>query len=282
MNPLNGKGTETIRSLVCTWECDAVEHFTTAAYFKKLGSSTMRMLKLLGVDVDDPLIPWTATGRTRFLKELSVGDVYHIAAGVIEANSDYIILGHRLYNSESGELCTTFSQKLIPGTKVDTASFQIEGDEEDSSRKPDSDKALDWLPSSASIIRPEDLDWAGRIDLGALIEQLSAANIQAQTAVGMSPSYMRSNRRGYSTAEYQLEVVKMPPGIGVQLESRSAIVHVGRTSLWFVHELYDRDDNQLFARLGQLGVHLDLDARRPSPIPEDIRSRAISFMSRQP
>ncbi len=281
MNPSNASGTETIRGAVYTWECDAVEHFTTAAYFKKLSGSTMRVLKWLGTELDDPVIPWTATCRALFRKELSVGDVYHMTAGVVEAKSDSLLVGHRLFNSDTGELCTTFLQKLTPGAKGDAAPFRIKWDDEASSRRADPDKASRWLPSSASIVRPEEVDWAGRFDLGALINQLSAANIQTQTAVGMSPSYMRSNRKGYSTAEYQLEVFKVPPGIGTQLESRSAVVHVGRTSLWFVHELYDREDGQLFARLGQLGVHLDLDARRPSPLPDDIRSRALAGLKQQ-
>lgn len=276
MNSSKSSGIETVRSVVYTWDCDAVEHFTTAAYFKKLSSSTMRMLRLLGINLDDPLIPWTETCRARFFKELHVGDVYHVAAGVVETGTDFVLLGHRLFNSENGELCTTFLQKLAGGAKSDAAPFQIEWEDPEPSRKPDPDKASAWLRSSASIVRPDEVDWAGRFDLGALINQLSAANIQSQTAVGMSPSYMRSNRKGYSTAEYQLQVFKMPPGVGVQLESRSAIAHVGRTSIWFVHELYDCEDEKLFARLGQLGVHLDLDARKPSPLPDEIRERALA------
>ncbi len=276
MNSSKASGTETVRSVVYTWECDAVEHFTTAAYFKKLSSSTMRMLSLLGINPDDPLLPWTATCRARFLKELSVGDVYHMTAGVVEAADDFLLLGHRLFNSDTGDLCTTFLQKLTPGAKCDASPLQIEWDDPEPSRKPDPDKSSQWLQSSASIVRPEDVDWAGRVGLGALINQFSAANIQTQSTIGMSPSYMRSGRKGYSTAEYQLQIFKMPPGVGVQLESKSATVHVGSTSIWFVHELYDCEDKTLFARLGQLGVHLDLDARRPSPLPDEIRARALA------
>ena len=272
---------ETIRGVVYTWECDAVEHFTTSAYFKKLSGSTMRMLKRLGARADDPALPWTAACRARFLKELSVGDVYHITTGVVAADTAAIRLGHRLFNSETGALCTTFLQTLTPGvTGAEHAPAPIEWDDAEPSRKADPDKAAQWSPSSASIVRPEEVDWSGRLDLGALINQMSASNIQTQNMIGMTPSYMRSKRRGYSTAEYQLEIFKAPPGAGAELEGRSAIVHAGRTSLWSVHELYDREDGKLFARLGQLGVHLDLDARRPSPLPDHIRERAEAGLKR--
>lgn len=276
MNASEKLAIETIRSVVNTWDCDAVEHFTTAAYFKKLSSSSLRMLKLLGIALDDPVIPWTEMCRARFLNELRVGDVYHMRAGVVEMEADFVVLGHQLFNSESGELCTTFLQKLTGGVNHDGSGLRIEWDDREPSRKPDRDRASLWLPSSASIVRPDEVDWAGRFDLGALINQLSAANIQAQTAIGMSPSYMRCNRKGYSTAEYQLQIFAMPPGAGVQMESKSAVVQLGRTSIWFVHELYDSENKKLFARLAQLGVHLDLDSRRPSPLPEAIRERALA------
>ena len=52
-------------------------------------------------------------------------------------------------------------------------------------------------------------------------------------------------------------------------------------SLWFVHELYNQDDNQLFARLGQLDVHLDLDTRRPDPLSDGIRTQALQGLKQE-
>jgi acyl-CoA thioesterase FadM len=278
---MNSSEIETIRGVVHAWECDAVEHFTTSAYFKKLSSSAGRILKLLGTVLDDPLIPWTSKCRARFIRELTVGSVYHMTAGVVEERNGSLILGHRLFNSETGELCTTFLQEVSPGARGDTSQLMMSWDDRESERRPDADKASSWLQSSALIVRPDQADWSGRYELGAIIEQFTAANIQAQNAIGMSPSYLRSKRKGFSTAEYQLEIFKMPPGIGTYMVSKSAVVHVGRTSLWFVHELYNQDDNQLFARLGQLGVHLDLDTRRPDPLPDGIRTQALQGLKQE-
>ncbi len=52
-------------------------------------------------------------------------------------------------------------------------------------------------------------------------------------------------------------------------------------SLWFVLELYNQDDNQLFARLAQLGVHLDLDTRRPDPLPDGNRTQALQGLKQE-
>ena len=275
MASAKGLGIETARGIVHTWECDAVEHFTTAAYFRHLSAATMRMLKRLGFELGDPSLPWTESCVARFMMELRVGDVYDIASGVVESGGGTIVLGHTLRNSPTGEVCTTFLQELKGSAKADASPFLIDWEDRESSRRPDASRASVWLPSSATIVRAQEVDWAGRLDLGTLIDQLSAANVQCLAGVGMSPSYMRENRTGYSTAEYQLRLFGPLPGSGAELESESAVVHVGRSSVWAVHRLYDRRDNELVASLGQLGVHLDLDRRKASTLPDEIRQRAL-------
>ena len=74
----------------------------------------------------------------------------------------------------------------------------------------------------------------------------------------------------------------MPPVSGTSLEAKSALAHIGRTSLWFVHDVYDRDANRKLVTLAQLGVHLDLVSRRPSTIPNEIRERVEALDALQP
>ena len=69
-----GKGIEAYRAAVHAWECDAVEHFTTAYYLHKISSSAMRMLIELGYAADDPLLPTTRYFYGNFSNELHKGD----------------------------------------------------------------------------------------------------------------------------------------------------------------------------------------------------------------
>ena len=87
----------------------------------------------------------------------------------------------------------------------------------------------------------------------------------------MTSSYMRENAIGYSTVDYQLTMERPPPGVGTRLEVSTTVAHLGNSSLWFVHEMSDATASAPFARLTQMGVHLDTSARKASALPEPIR-----------
>jgi len=269
---------ETVRSVVKTWELDALEHFTTAFYYRALSTATMRMTALLGYQPCSRAAPWTEYSWTKFLRELRAGDAYHVTSGLIEADATSCTLGHRLVNSETGALCTTFLQRLSRPPRFNGRLDCIEWPDDEPERRASLAEAARWVPASTTVVRPEDLDAAGRLDLSALIHFTSDANVQFQNALGMTSSYMRDNRIGYSTAEYQLSLRTAPPPVGTALEIRSTIAHLGRSSLWFVHDIFDASEDIPLGRLTQMGVHLDLVARRPSPVPAAIRERAEVLM----
>ena len=55
--------------------------------------------------------------------------------------------------------------------------------------------------------------------------------------------------------------------------NRSGIAHLGNSSLRFLHVMSDATGREV-ARLGQYGVQLDLDARRPTALAPELRARA--------
>lgn len=274
-----GKGIETFRSAVHAWECDAVEHFTTAYYLHKISSSAMRMLIELGYAVDDPFIPTTRYFYGNFSNELHKGDVYHIEVGVVEASESELVLGHRVIDSDSETLCASFLQRLDGRAKADAEQYRIDWNGPEPEERPAVPEDAQWTPTSAFVARPEELDWSERLDLGAYINHMSAANIQTQTLIGMSPSYMRKQRIGFSTFEYQFRLLGTPPRLGDVLETSSAVAHVGRTSLRFVHRMRNTSTGEPVAILSQMGVHLDLDTRRPAPLPELLATKARGLLA---
>jgi len=271
---------ETLRNVVKAWELDAVEHFTTAYYFRALSTASMRMLAELGWEASDAAAPWTSHCWTRFFKELNAGDAYHVLSGLVEAKDGDILLGHQLFNSETDELCTSFLQRLTGKPNTDRLPGSIDWPERESERKAQVGAGAQWVATAKTVVRPEDLDGRGLLDLTALIHHSSDANVQVQNAIGMTSSYMREGRIGYSTAEYQLSCDQPPPPLGTALETRTTVAHLGRTSIWFLHEIHDATRDRPFATLAQFGVHLDMTARRPAPVPDSIRERAEALMGR--
>ena len=57
---------------------------------------------------------------------------------------------------------------------------------------------------------------------------------------------------------------------------RSALTHVGNSSMRIVHVMTNERTGERVSTLEQSGVHLDMDARRPTPLPPDLRAQALT------
>jgi acyl-CoA thioesterase FadM len=93
----------------------------------------------------------------------------------------------------------------------------------------------------------------------------------------MDAEFMEKNRRGFSTFELGLRIsgaLRLDEPYLVE----TGIAHLGNSSLRLVHRMTDARNGQEVARLGQYGVNLDLDARRPAKFPDEIRARASKLV----
>jgi acyl-CoA thioesterase FadM len=88
---------------------------------------------------------------------------------------------------------------------------------------------------------------------------------------------MEAERRGYSTFELALQLTGSPR-LGRPVLVETGIAHLGNSSIRFVHRMCDPATGSEFARMGQFGVQLDLDARRPAALPEALRSAAARLL----
>jgi len=111
------------------------------------------------------------------------------------------------------------------------------------------------------------------MSLAACIHRFSGAGMQFLSSIGMNAEYMHQNRRGFSTLALDLRLVA-GANAGDRIDVRTSIAHLGNTSLRYVHRMRGAGGREI-ASLVQAGVHLDLDARRPTAVPAAIRE-AIS------
>jgi acyl-CoA thioesterase FadM len=296
-----GKWTETYRGTVYRWEVDHVDHFTVAYYFQRFEDATATMLAALGVEGSGSgadLRAWLpADCRVRYLKELRVADILHVRSGVLGVDDGAIVVGHQVFNSGSGDLCTTVEFKvLLPGddgrpapldSRVRRAAeaYRVPWDgptPDGQVSAPDDPAAEDaagpaFVDSARDTLKPWEVNAAGRAALPAYIHRFSAANSHALAAFGMTPAYMREVRRAFSTFEFRLQF-GAPLGVGDLVRVRSAVAHVGNSSLRLVHRMTGGSGGAMAAVLEQSGVHLDVDARRPAPLPPLLRDRARAML----
>jgi acyl-CoA thioesterase FadM len=273
--------TETCRGTVAPWECDVTEHFTIACYFDKLEQAAANLADLLGLA---DVLRASVLPRhfdVRFTRELRAGDSFHIESAVL-AGESVMRLGHRVVDSADGETVTWVVESwgsAVPAPRREAIAPLVaewEG--------PPVEPRADPPPGAAAVatargrVRPGDLDEQGGFGLAAFVHRFTDGCIQGLAAIGMTQAYMRSERRGYSTFELAL-TIKDTLRLGKPYLVETAIAHLGSSSLRFLHRLKNPHSGSEIARVGQFGVQLDLDLRRPAPFPDPIRARAANLLA---
>ena len=286
---------ETYRGTVFRWEVDNVDHFTVAYYFDRLGDASVTMMDALGLGhaytQREGCAALPAACYVRYHHELRVGDILHILTGVIRVGPDSLVIGHKLFDSGSGTLCATVEQRvvhlgpdrraLVPFTDEQrraAEAHRIDWDGPPRERRPQPKNLEGFHVSARDTVKPREIDVYGYSAMSYYIHRFSAANAQSTAGFGFTPAYMRDERRGFSTFEFQLRFLR---GLraGDPVCVRSALLHVGNSSLRVFHKMFDEATGDLVATLDQLGVHLDVAARRPTPLPDALRDRAKSLLA---
>lgn len=289
--------TETYRGTVHRWEADNVDHFTVAYYFARFEDATHGLLDAIGLGPDalGAGRRVVVTGcRVRYLRELRVGDVLTIRSGVIGVEGNTLALGHELHDAGDGALCTTLEQRarVVAPDRATPASlsaaereralrFRVDWDGGAPAAVTTGADDTRFIESARDTIKAWEVDAEGFAAPPAFIHRFSAANAHVLAAFGMTPAHMRSERLGFSTFEFQLAF----PGTlraGDVARVRSGLVHVGNSSMRIQHRMTNGRTGAVVATLDQSGVSLDLAARRPASLPDELRVRAKAMLAAPP
>ncbi len=264
---------ETYRGAVSPWETDVTEHFTVAFYFDRIAMAEAALAERLGLLDTLRAGGFTRRYDVRYARELRAGGAFHVESAALGTDGGGVRLGHRFVDSVTGEAITWFgvhwdgTAASMPAEQVaadwDGPEFETRADPRDLSR---------LIPSAAGRIQPGDLDEFGRLGICGMIHKFSDSSVQTGAAIGLTADYIKTARRGFSTFEFRLSI-SGSLGLGDIYRNRTGIAHLGNSSLRFLHVMSDGNGREV-ARLGQFGVTLDLDARRPAALAPELRARA--------
>ena len=270
--------TETWRGIVAPWECDLTEHFTIAYYFDRLADATSIMAGSLGLDGAPQ---WS--GRrfdVRFVRELRAGASFHILSAPIALDGGSLRLGHQFVDSANSEVTAWVEETLdIAAARSPREVHEAIGRRlapwpgPAVERRPEPSAFEGFIPTVRDRVKPMDLGPDGDFAPAAFVHRFTAGCVQALAAIGATAAYLEAERGGYSTFELALRVTGSPR-LGNRVLVETGIAHLGNSSIRLVHRMYDPADGSEFARLGQFGVQLDLDSRRPAALPAAIRAAA--------
>jgi acyl-CoA thioesterase FadM len=283
---------ETYRGAVNRWEVDTVDHFTVAYYFDRLADASQSALEALGLGPQALRRAGqrcvTVDAYVRYLHELRAGDVLHILSGVISADAAGLLIGHKLFDSASGEVCATVEQRVrlvrggktvaLAGTRrrgLEARRVAWDGPPRERRETPARDDG--FRESGRDVVTPWEIAVTGESAMSHAIHRFSAANAQFIALFGMTPAYQREQGCGFSTFEFQLAFLgRLRAGDSVTV--KTGLTHLGTSSMRVVHKMFNAHTGALVATLHQLGVHLDMRARRPTPLPDALRERAKALL----
>jgi acyl-CoA thioesterase FadM len=275
--------TETYRGTVPPWQCDVTEHFTIAYYFDRLDEAEPNFAEALGLADLLGGAGFPRAFNVRFARELRAGSSFQVESAPLGVDGG-LRLGHRFVDSANGETVTWIEESwdlsaapLSPERQNAISARLAVWEGPAVEERPEPKSNAGFIPTVRGRVKPGDLDPNGRFSLAGIVHRFTDACIQAGSAVGMDAEFMEKSRRGFSTFELALRlsgslVVDEPFLI------ETGIAHLGNSSLRLVHRLCHAQSRQEIARLGQYGVNLDLEARRPAKFPDDIRARAAALV----
>jgi acyl-CoA thioesterase FadM len=274
--------TETYRGAVPPWQCDVTEHFTVAYYFDRLEESDANLADDLGLG--DLLRRDDLRRRidAHFARELRAGASFHVESAALSVDNG-LRLGHRFVDSTNGDVVTWFNEHwdlAAPLTPQQRSTIEARiavwnGPAAEARSEPSTSDG--FIPTARGRVKTADVDATNHFALGAIVLRFSNASGQLDGAIGMDANFMQQQRRGFSTFELILHISG-----ALQLDApyliKSGIAHLGNSSLRKVHRMINPQTGAEVARLGQFGVNLDLDARRPARWPDEIRDRAATLI----
>jgi acyl-CoA thioesterase FadM len=274
--------TETWRGIVAPWECDLTEHFTIAYYFDRLADAASAIGASLGL---------TEAARSakrrmdvRFVRELRAGASFHILSAPIALDEDQVRLGHQIVDSADGAITAWVEETLaIPTAQLprdvrgalDERLLPWPGPAVEPRPAPSTTQG--FIITVRDRVKPPDFDPDGDFSLAAFVHRFTAACVQGLAAIGFTAAYLHAERRGYSTFELALRVARLPRS-GNRVLVETGIAHLGNSSIRFLHRMIDPTEGGELASLSQFGVQLDLDTRRPAPLPEPLRAAAARLV----
>ena len=127
------------------------------------------------------------------------------------------------------------------------------------------------------VVYPWHCDHMGHMNVMWYVGKFDEATWNLFAVMGITAAFLRENRRGMAAVQqditYRRELVA-----GDTVSVRSAFLEVRDKVARFVHEMRHAETGELAAYCLLTGVHIDTEARKACPFPQDILARGRSLV----
>ena len=129
-----------------------------------------------------------------------------------------------------------------------------------------------------AVVRPEWVDYNGHAHESRLVQVFGDATDALLAAIGIDAEHLEAGS-SYYTVETHLSL-RREALVGQRLRVTTQLLGSDEKRLHVFHSLYRVDDGELLATAEQMLVHVDAQAGRAVPAPDELRARVAALTAR--
>jgi acyl-CoA thioester hydrolase len=122
-------------------------------------------------------------------------------------------------------------------------------------------------------VYPWHCDHVGHMNVMWYVGKFDEATWHFFHRIGITPAYLRENRRGMAAVDQHIEY-KRELHAGDVVTVRTTLLELAGKKVKFRHEMVNEATGELSALTTLVAVHMDAEARRACPFPAELVERA--------
>ena len=126
------------------------------------------------------------------------------------------------------------------------------------------------------VVYPWQMDHMDHMNVQFYTARFDEATWHLFAALGMTTGYFKTNRRGMAALDQRTQY-KRELHAGALIRITSELLEMKPKTIRFLHRMYDTENGEEVATTELVGAHIDTDARKAVPFPDDIVKRQASF-----
>lgn len=136
---------------------------------------------------------------------------------------------------------------------------------------------LDPLLTYRGTVYPWHCDHMGHMNVMWYVGKFDEATWHLFNAIGLSPSYLKQNRRGMAAVDQQISYLReLHAGAIVSIHTR--VLEAKGKRLVFRHEMTNDETREVAARTTLTGIHIDTEARKSCALEAHVISAAQALI----
>jgi acyl-CoA thioester hydrolase len=132
------------------------------------------------------------------------------------------------------------------------------------------------IETQRGVVYPWSIDHVGHMNVQFYAARFDEASWQFLSQIGLSPAFLKRSGRA-AVAVDQRTQYKREVFAGSLLHITSELVSLGRSSIQFVHRMYDSETSEEVAVSEITGVYFDTYRRAATPLPASVHRRAAQM-----